>query len=183
MAKTDLNMKITDAYGKSSTSKVSYVNPEATDSQLVAFAQKVNQLTTNQLDGASRVTTTELSTAAKLFRKISSEGNSSFTLEQVKSSTLESEAPTLMTIIVDADDQEITGTEANIGAYVKENTTNLPVAIVRSTDDDRHFDYDEALTFLSKIWNTTVPQAGTITIAFPETDHYIACERTFTITE
>ena len=184
MAKTDLNIKITDAYGKSSTSKISYVNPEATDSQLVAFAQKVNQLTTNQLDSASKVTTTELSTAAKLPREITLD-YPTVTLTEIKSATTENSAYNAMFNIT-SDGIEIYEDDPLAlkgGVYIKEYTCCLPACIRYDESNGVNIPYPNLLVCYGNSYLHLGPTTGTITIAMPENEKYAYAEATLTITE
>ena len=182
MAKTDLNIKITDAYGKSSTSKISYVNPEATDSQLVAFAQKVNQLTTNQLDGASKVTTTELSTAAKLPRELTLTETTA-TLARIKQATVENSAYNPM-ISITSDGTDISEDPLSVqgGMYIKSFTCCLPACIRYDNWEGMTISYPNLLIAYGNSYDNLGPTTGTITVAMPENDKYAYAEATFTVT-
>lgn len=63
--RTDISIKSQDTAGNSSTNKISYVNPNASDAQLSGFVEKLNSLTNNTIQTASKITTTEISTATK----------------------------------------------------------------------------------------------------------------------
>lgn len=55
-----LVMKSSDTNGKSISTTVGYVNPNATDEVLNEFAQKLNAFTTNALLGITKVTTDDI---------------------------------------------------------------------------------------------------------------------------
>lgn len=55
MAKTSIIITSTDTTGKTLQKNITDVNPEATNAQLVTFAQGLNALTTNTYNGTSRV--------------------------------------------------------------------------------------------------------------------------------
>lgn len=54
--KVTLQITARDQDGKSTTEKIAYVNPEATDNQLKQFAQKLAALTTNTTSGLKKLT-------------------------------------------------------------------------------------------------------------------------------
>ena len=58
--RVDLQIDTRTATDKKYTPKVSYVNPQATDNQLIAFAEALTALTTNTFWGAKTITTREL---------------------------------------------------------------------------------------------------------------------------
>lgn len=60
MAKSDLKIKATSPQGKSITTSVTYVNPEATNDQLATLGTMVNALTDNRYDSSTKVTTVEV---------------------------------------------------------------------------------------------------------------------------
>lgn len=60
MAKSDLKIKATSPQGKSITTSVTYVNPEATNDQLATLGTMVNALTDNSYDSSTKVTTVEV---------------------------------------------------------------------------------------------------------------------------
>ena len=55
-----LVMKSTDANGTSISTTIGYVNPNADDGVLKAFAQKLNEFTTNSFAGITKVTTDDI---------------------------------------------------------------------------------------------------------------------------
>lgn len=54
--KVTIQIAAIDANNKKITDKISYVNPEATDEQLVQFAIMLEQLTTNSYTGTTKIT-------------------------------------------------------------------------------------------------------------------------------
>lgn len=54
--KVTIQIAAVDANNKKITDKISYVNPEATDEQLVQFAIMLEQLTTNSYTGTTKIT-------------------------------------------------------------------------------------------------------------------------------
>ena len=182
MAKTDLNMKITDAYGKSSTNKIGYVNPEATDSQLVAFAQKINQLTTNQLESASKVTTTELSTAEKLPRELTL-NETTATLARIKEETVANSAYN-PTISITSDGTDISEDPLSVkgGMYIKSYTCCLPACIRYDQYEGMDISFPNLLIAYGNSYDNLGPTTGTITVAMPENEKYTYAEATFTVT-
>lgn len=54
--KVTLQIDGTDANGKKTSEKISYVNPEATDNQLKQFAQQLMALTTTTRTGLKKTT-------------------------------------------------------------------------------------------------------------------------------
>ena len=178
-------MKVTDAFGKSSTSKISYVNSEATDSQLVAFAQKINQLTTNQLDGASRVTTTELSTAEKLPRTLTFTPATA-TLSEIRQATQSDSAYEPIFEIksngTDISEDPLAMPEMQIKSY----TCYLPACIRKDVLDDPDpaaIEFPRLMICAGSNYDYHGSTTGTITVALPENDKYAYAEATFTVTE
>lgn len=58
--RVDLQIDTRTSADKKYTPKVSYVNPQATDNQLIAFAEALTALTTNTYWGAKTITTRDL---------------------------------------------------------------------------------------------------------------------------
>lgn len=77
MPKTDLKLYSTDATtGAKQTTSITYVNPNASNTVLKQFAQKLNNLTTNTYSSADRVETVNVDTegSRKSFRDITITG-------------------------------------------------------------------------------------------------------------
>ena len=55
-AKVSIQIASVDANNKKVTDKIPYVNPEATDEQLVNFAIMLEQLTDNTYTGTTKIT-------------------------------------------------------------------------------------------------------------------------------
>lgn len=55
-AKVSIQIASVDANNKKVTDKISYVNPEATDEQLINFAIMLEQLTDNTYTGTTKIT-------------------------------------------------------------------------------------------------------------------------------
>lgn len=56
MVKVSIQIASKDTNNKTVTEKISYVNPEATNTQLVEFAQALEALTTNNYAGTTKIT-------------------------------------------------------------------------------------------------------------------------------
>lgn len=56
MVKTSIQITSIDTSNKKTTDKIGYVNPEATDEQLVEFAKALERLTTNTYAGTTKIT-------------------------------------------------------------------------------------------------------------------------------
>lgn len=56
MVKVSIQIAAKDTDNKTVTDKISYVNPQATDEQLVQFAQQLEALTTNSYAGTTKIT-------------------------------------------------------------------------------------------------------------------------------
>lgn len=57
---TSVTMTYQTQSGKKATKSITYVNNEATDSQLYNLVSKLNQLTTNTLGSVNRITKKEI---------------------------------------------------------------------------------------------------------------------------
>lgn len=57
MAKTDIKLYAKDPQGKSTTASITYVNPEATNTQLKTLGQMLNNFTDNVYDATYRINT------------------------------------------------------------------------------------------------------------------------------
>lgn len=57
MAKTDIKLNATDPSGKTTTTSVTYVNPEATNAQLKQLGQMLNAMTENVYESTYRINT------------------------------------------------------------------------------------------------------------------------------
>lgn len=56
MAKVSIQIESKDTNDKKQTDKIPYVNPAATNEQLVTFAQMLNDLTTDRYVGTTKIT-------------------------------------------------------------------------------------------------------------------------------
>lgn len=56
MAKVSISIDSTDTTNKKVTDKISYVNPQATDEQLVQFAKMLNDMTTDDYISTTKIT-------------------------------------------------------------------------------------------------------------------------------
>lgn len=56
MVKVSIQIASIDTNDKKVTDKISYVNPQATDEQLVEFAQMLTALTTDTYAGTTKIT-------------------------------------------------------------------------------------------------------------------------------
>lgn len=56
MVKVSIQITGKDTTNKTVTDKITYVNPEATNEQLVEFAQALTALTTNDYTGTTKIT-------------------------------------------------------------------------------------------------------------------------------
>lgn len=56
MVKVSIQITAIDQNEKKVTDKISYVNPTATNEQLLAFAEQLNSLTTNTYTGTTKIT-------------------------------------------------------------------------------------------------------------------------------
>lgn len=57
MAKTDVKLNATDPLGKATTASITYVNPEATNTQLRQLGQMLNAFTNNVYESTYRINT------------------------------------------------------------------------------------------------------------------------------
>lgn len=56
MAKVSISIDSTDTTNKKVTDKIGYVNPQATDEQLVQFAKMLNDMTTDDYISTTKIT-------------------------------------------------------------------------------------------------------------------------------
>lgn len=56
MAKVSISIESLDSTDKKVTDKISYVNPQATDEQLVQFAKMLNDMTTDDYISTTKIT-------------------------------------------------------------------------------------------------------------------------------
>lgn len=56
MAKVSISIESLDSANKKVTDKIAYVNPQATNEQLVQFAQMLNDMTTDDYVSTTKIT-------------------------------------------------------------------------------------------------------------------------------
>lgn len=56
MAKVSISIESLDSASKKVTDKIAYVNPQATNEQLVQFAQMLNSMTTDDYISTTKIT-------------------------------------------------------------------------------------------------------------------------------
>lgn len=186
MPKTDINIIGTDLNGKKNSNKISYVNPNATDSQIVAFAQQIGNLSTNTLEGVSKVTTKDLSITTKTARTI---GLGS---DQVAKTYALSEFDSYYATFIECKlgDAQTTTSQFSGTPYLVSNDTKWPVQIINAPNSA-----SDPTTYWFFVIAIPQPQdegadaeiigkkTGTIVFAIDADDTYEAATFTLTLTE
>lgn len=159
MAKTDIKLISTDTNAKTSTTSITYVNPDASNEQLSTFGQMLNNFTTNNYVRTDRVTTVDCDAEADKLTPALELRPASATLSQIQS------ANGLTVIIINSGDGDFTF-ELPVG--------NNGVSVSAPWRNGDNHDW--------KIYGTASATTGKIIVRTRETDNYKAGEITFTIT-
>lgn len=177
MAKTDMKLYTTDTMGNGNTATITYVNPNATSSQLVTLGRMITSLTSSAYNKTDRINTINCDTeggGAKTQATITLM-NESETLANVKTALTSNINLYNLGMTYDGDGQ--------LYAFVSSSPTNY-VAVSNPTNS-----MAAPTTYYCRIASGNnadiVPQIVApivITIRADETDNYTAAEATFTIT-
>lgn len=164
---TSITYSGTQQGGGKVTTTVSYVNPDATDNQLIGLATQINALTTNQLDEVNKVTKKMLiGTTPRNFTL----SQSTFTAAEISST---GDGPTEITMTFAGEPTELPSVSfktgdisdyiyAEVFIFTNGSTSEKTIALIKSGTDI----------------------AGTeITLSLPQTETYDAATAKITITE
>lgn len=168
---TSLSIKGKTQANESTTATVNYVNPNATNAQLVSLATALNDLTTNTIADVTKVSKESIFNDTRLDR------NLQFKLNDTPTTTI------AFNSIAQIGAQE--GTTFEI-AFEGSSDTVIPT-FTRAGDATNEgfvvidWYYAEGW-WLSMFRDTGTWNGGTITITVPETDIYKAASATLTIT-
>lgn len=166
MAKTDLKLYATDTQGKSTTSSITYINPEATNSELLRLGRMINNLTTNTYSKTDRINTVNCDTEAGggSITPTLTVNPASVSLADLKSALSVGNMLYAVNVTYDGDAAPYGisySTELGCSAY-NNGTIQL---------------------FSGSATIANIITAGTVTIRADATDTYKAVEATFTVTE
>ena len=178
--KTDLNIVSTDPTGKKQTTKISYVNPEASATQLYQLATQLMNTSQNTYQESSRVDTTEIIDESALLNRnmqFESSGtdtkNITRTIAEIKSATDDLK---LFEIGIRFSGQ---GTP-----YIKSTTSSVAVAVA-PYEEEGNIGYSFIASAPSTAFsgdNPYIGATGIITVAIDAGDGYKSDEITLTIT-
>ena len=165
---TSLSIKGKNQANASTTATINYVNPDATNAQLVSLATSLNALTTNTIDDITKIQKESLTDATA-----KSPRNFTISPSTVNYSSIPQNiaSPTMITLTYDGDgvpattanlqNAEGTGTQDRIAIVTIPNDNNYSIGLARGTG--------------------ALAAYGTITISLPETDTYESATATLTI--
>lgn len=134
--RTDLNISTTNTDGTKKTSKLSYVNPDASDGALATLANKMTEFSNDTLTAASRNDITDLTTNFTPVQVLfySNQG----TLFEQSIEGIDNQTSTITLCAYNQDkSQELPIMAANLMTYIKENNTRVQVTIYKETSDDQ----------------------------------------------
>lgn len=179
--KTDLNIVSTDPTGKKQTTKISYVNPEASATQLYQLATQLMNTSQNTYQESSRVDTTDIIDVSGLLDRnfrFSVTGdekrNISKTLTEIENAT---SSNGLYEVALNFNGE---------GAPYIKNTTSSVMVAIGPYEESGSVSYQFIAAAPSGVYsgdNAYSGAAGTITIAIDAGGGYKSDEITFTITQ
>lgn len=169
--RVDVKLKAKDPNNETTTTTISYVNPEASNSAMKQFAQKLNALTRNTYSESDKIETTNLDTAPD-------------SGQQTPTLTLVAETTTITAL-----------NSRNSNGNYSEAGAPQDVAITYTGDGKLRASVNSSKVFVSiglvnttqrlLIWQfgtLTASDTCTITVTADATTNYKAAEVTFTIT-
>ena len=165
--RVDVKLKAKDPNNENTTTTISYVNPEASNSAMKQFAQKLNALTRNTYSESDKIETTNLDLAPD-------SGQQDTTL------TLATETTTIAAV-----------NSRNSNGDYSDAGSSLNVAITYTGDGRLRASVNSSKIFVAinsnrlLIWQfgaLTASDACTITVTADATENYKAAETTYTIT-
>ena len=165
--RVDVKLKAKDPNNETTTTTISYVNPEASNSTMKQFAQKLNALTRNTYSESDKIETTNLDLAPD-----SNQQTPTFTLSQntISATTMKNISPSgagLGTLTYNGDAVPYAELPLNVKLGV----------IIESTGTANQY------TLRAIYGAYGDPTACTIKIRADATENYKAAEATYTITE
>lgn len=184
--KTSFIMDVKTTEDKNSKRSITDISPSATDAQIVALAQGFNNLTTNTLEGVSKVTTKDLSVTPKTARTIgigSDQVAKTYTLNEFDSYYANF-------IECKLGDAQTTTSQFPGKPYIVSNDTKWPVQIINAPNSAQ-----DTTTYWFFIIAIPQPQdegsdseiigkkTGTIVFAIDADDTYESATFTLTLTE
>lgn len=174
MAKTDLKLNATGTDGKATTATITYVNPEASNSQLATLGRMLNNLTDNTYGTTLRINTIDCETEGGGSKQVPtlSLGTSSVSVATIRASFNQNNGYSIHDITYDGDGQ--------LHAYINNGLNVCGVGL------PAHYQQQPNTYSLGFYGHPSVYDyvtAGTVVIRAEETDTYAAAEVIFTVTE
>lgn len=177
---TSLSIKGKTQANESTTATVNYVNPNATNAQLVSLATALNDLTTNTIADITKISKESLMDSSKLSRNLffSRTSNPPGTrIESVTMSSISASTDDATYIYIGGDFTGVEDTDVSIKLTIGENSEEVYAAFAPAVDN-----YLPAVRLIRSQYETPVTGSGTLTITTPETDIYQAASATLAIT-
>lgn len=135
--RTDLNISTTNTDGTKKTSKLSYVNPDASDGALATLANKMTEFSNDTLTGASRNDITDLTTNFTPVQVLFY-GDPATTIIEQSVERIDNETSTITICTYNQDkSEELPIMAQNFMPYVKENNTRVQVTIYKDVTGDQ----------------------------------------------
>lgn len=178
---TSLSIKGKTQSDESTTATVNYVNPNATNGQLVSLATALNNLTTNTITDVTKISKESLTDSSKLSRELFFSSTSNPPGTRIESITISSistdiEDPTYR--YIGGDFTGVTNSDISIRITLSDDNSESIFAVCEPAQEG----FLPAILILRTRYETPPKGTATITIATPETDIYQAASATLAIT-
>lgn len=166
---TSISIKGKTTTNETTTATVNYVNPNATNAQLISLAEALNGLTTNTISDVTKISKESLTDATQKLERNLTISPTSINYSSIASNA---DSPTVATLTFDGDGtpttkenlQNVEGTTSEGRIYITTRYINnaWSLGLIKNLGDRKAY--------------------GTITISLPETDTYQAATAELTIT-
>lgn len=177
---TSLSIKGKTQGNESTTATVNYVNPNATNAQLVSLATALNDLTTNTIADITKISKESLMDSGKLSRNLFFSRTSSAPGTRIESKTISSISSDLSDptyIYIGGDFTGVTAADVSIKLILGENSETIFAVFEPAVDG-----YLPQVVLTRTQYETPVTGSATLTITTPETDIYESASATLAIT-
>lgn len=183
--KSSIIINSTNQAGNEKSMSVGYINPDATPSEMIQFAQAINNLTQNVYRGTTLVEKTEL--VVKPENPVTLD-ESTFSFATIKTATDSTSAIFML-------NNQYAGFNLDNLPKVIKNTTQTFARIISNRDTDYgengvtlvQIAYDARASELTEekvydAWGNLIAETGEIVVQIPETTQYAAKTLTITVT-
>lgn len=179
---TSLSIKGKTQGNESTTATVNYVNPNATNAQLVSLATALNDLTTNTIADITKISKESLMDSGKLSRNLFFSRTSNPPGTRIESKAIgdistNTQEPTQL--YIGGDFTGVTAADVNIKLTLSENISESIFALFEPASGDGFL---PTVQLVRTQYEETPTGTATLTITTPETDIYEAASATLAIT-